>query len=409
MSKRVKVCHVTTLTRRGGVETMLLDLLGAEHSPDVEHMAMVTSSSAELFAELKQTGVAVFQPGKKMRYDPRAIYRMAEWLQQNKVDIVHSYNFPVNCWAGMAIALSRTPMHITGEHGTIWNTRPPMLWLEKWFSRRADLIIANSRASKLMLNIRHGLSFQKIRVVENGIPAPPLSPSSEIIHLRQELNIPANDLVVGTVSRLTGLKDPWTFLRAAAIVLSTMENVTFLVVGGGPLEREIRRLAVELKISPKVVFTGWRRDVPQLMKLMDIFVLTSIREPFGNVFIEAAYAGIPAIGPDVDGVSEAIVDGKTGVLIKPILPLSQHPEILNWDLPKMCLYQGKLSPPLSIDPKMLAAAISDLLKSPTTRKNMGIYAAERANRSFKIERYVQALEDIYLQLAAFDRTDEKRK
>lgn len=399
MGSKIRVCHMATITRRGGVETMLLDLLGAEHSPHVVHLAMVTSSSAELLAELKQTGVGVFQPRKSMRYDPRAIYRMAAWLEQQKVDIVHSYNFPVNCWAGMAVAMSPTRFHITGEHGTIWKTRPPMLWLEKLFSKRADLIIANSQASKQMLHIRHGLPLEKIRVVANGIPGSFLPKVSDTAQLRKEFDIPAKDLVVGSVFRLTSLKDPWTLLKAAAMVLSTMKNVTFLVVGGGPLEKEIQQYAVQLNIAHKVVFTGWRRDVPQLMQLMDIFVLSSIRETFGNVFIEAAYAGVPSIGPAVDGVSEAILDGITGVLIKPVVPLAQRPEIRNWDLPERCLYQGKLSLPLSLDPKMLAAAITELLESPVIRKNMGIHAAERAGSLFTIERYVQALEGIYLQLA----------
>jgi glycosyltransferase involved in cell wall biosynthesis len=177
----------------------------------------------------------------------------------------------------------------------------------------------------------------RIRVIYNGIePRFFADESATGLRLRRELGIPADALVIGIIARLSPEKGHDRFLRIAGDIARQRPQARFLIVGGGPLEAELRATAAALGLDHRVVFTGARRDVIALNHVLDIFALPSREEALPLAVLEAMAARRPIVASAVGGVPEVVRDGQTGFLfppdehdrfVKALLRLADHPEL----------------------------------------------------------------------------------
>lgn len=388
------VCHVSTLTRWGGVERLSVDLLLGVNQQSVRHILLTTSSAPEILKTIRNAGIVTFQPRRRFRYDPTAIFQMANWLRQQKVDIVHTYNTFANTWGGLASQIAGIPF-VAGEHGTTWNVAPPMSWLENLALKQAKKIIANSKASAQMLQLKRGIPAAKIQVVYNAIPPLPVIDKQTI---RCQFGFTPGQLLIGSVGRLDTPKHFSLLVKVAAMILQHRNDIRFLLVGGGPLETTLRHQIEKFDIADKFVMSGWRKDARSVVQILDLFVSTSIRETFGNAIIEAGLAKIPAIAPAVDGIPEAVLDGQTGVLLEPTDPVSLVPYPGASSIDQQVLINGKLQPPKAINQQVLLENILKLLDNPQQRLIYGSAAQARAQSMFTMNRYITQLENIYINV-----------
>lgn len=391
----LNTCHLATLTRWGGVERMLADLLLHTPQQQVHHTLLTTSSDPTILQSIQQQGITWYQPTGRFRYDARKFGQMSRWMRKNQIHVVHSYNAFANAWAYISTMLAGTPVLITGEHGTIWNSRPPLAWLDRLAHRRAHLVVANSQASAKLLELKYSIDPNKIRVVRNAVLD---TPTVDANHVREQLGIAQQALVVGSVGRLDTPKDYTTLIEAAAVVQKTRRDVVFVLVGGGPLEKELRAHVAAHGLQDRFLLTGQRADARTLMQAFDIFVSTSIRETFGNVFIEAGLCGNPIIAPNVDGIPEAVLNHETGILVEPTLPIRQVQAPGAAKVPKRVLRDGQLCLPKALDPQILAQTILNLLANQELRLLYGQQGKKRAQELFSIDRYIHELETIYLEV-----------
>lgn len=396
MSERVNAAHVSTMTNWGGVERLLIDMLRYVRQETIHHSVVPITTHPELLTELNTVNANVLQPHKFFRYDPLGIVDTARIAHTGSFHIVHSYNFYANLWAAVAIrmigTLASQPTFVAGERGTIWEIHPLLSPLNRWAYRVADVVIVNSRASKLMISRKCDIDVSRIRVIHNAVPQ---VPAADIARIRSAYNV-ESAYVVGSVGRLVPQKNYAALVRAAEIVLKRRSDVYFMLIGGGDLEVQLRQLVQAADIHDNFIMTGWRKNARELMQAFDIFVNTSLYEPFGNVLVEAALAGKTVIAPRIDGIPEVVLDGKTGILLDPKI---SAPEANN-DIPiPHVVIDKQLSEPRSVDPNDLADTILDLLDNQDKRKTLGEAARERAKEKFSIHRYIRDLEDVYSAVA----------
>lgn len=146
--------------------------------------------------------------------------------------------------------------------------------------------------------------------------------------IRKEFNIGDDTKLVGIVGRINPVKRHKDFLEAAVKVDESFSNLKFLVVGGTypgvkkgeGYEKEVRELVKELDLQDKVIFTGFRQDIQDIISALDLLVLPSLREAFGRVLIEALALNTPVVASDTGGIPEIIEDGETGLLVPPKRP-----------------------------------------------------------------------------------------
>jgi glycosyltransferase involved in cell wall biosynthesis len=184
---------------------------------------------------------------------------------------------------------------------------------------------------------------------------------------RAAWRIPQDAPVVGTVTRLSPQKAPLDFVRAAALVAKQAPQTWFIMVGDGPLRPAVEALAAELGITDRLVLTGLRGDVPELIAAFDIFALASLWEGLPRVLPQAMAAGLPLVVTACDGCAEAVADGVNGLLVLP----------------------G--------EPQALAQALLTLLNDPALARQMGAAGQARVEE-FSDRRMVNQIATLYTEL-----------
>lgn len=195
-------------------------------------------------------------------------------------------------------------------------------------------------------------------------------PDYNVERYRGEFKLKPEEKVIGIVGNINPLKGYEYFFPAAKLIKAAFPNIRFLVVGKR-LEtqekywRRLQALIANLEIEADLILTGSRIDIPQMMNLMDIFVLASVSEAAPAVVLEAMACAKPIVATRVGGVPELIIDGETGILVP------------------------------SKDSKAIAEAVLYLLNHPEEARRMGIKGRERAIKLFDITRCIQRHKELY--------------
>lgn len=140
----------------------------------------------------------------------------------------------------------------------------------------------------------------------------PKKEASGLLH--REFNLPEETILIGNISAFVPFKDHHTFVNAAKIIKSKKENVKFILVGKGELEDDIKAYVKELGLEHDFIFTGFRKDIPEIFPEFDVLMFTSKLEPTGGVLLEAYNCQVPIVATNYGGIPEVVEDGKTGIL-----------------------------------------------------------------------------------------------
>jgi len=269
------------------------------------------------------------------------------------------------------------------ERGNAWNIKSNKLKIYKFNSKKSSVIIVNSEASKLILKNKFRVDPSKIQIIYNGVLDNIKYPKKK---LESEIN-------VGFIGRLDTNKGVNIFIETA----KKLNNFKFNIAGIGPLEKYFRDQCVN---QNNIFFRGKIENPYEFLKNQNLLIVPSIREPYGNVIIEAGIMKVPVIAANVDGIPEIIKDGFSGVLIEPTDDLDKN-LIQNKSLPfpeVVVNSRGQLAKPKQINPSLLAKEIlvllSDYNKMDFISKNL--YSFVKINN--KGEKYFLSLEKIFKKL-----------
>lgn len=234
-----------------------------------------------------------------------------------------------------------------------------------------DRFVAISEAAELNQS-KYGRQGNEVVRIYGGVDLNRFDHCGNINEIRKQFGIPDQNKIVGYISRITEGKGHLEFIEAARMVLDEYSEITFLIVGGevggsGQLTVKLKERTTSLGMSDKVIFTGWRDDIPNILSALDIFVhYPTSPEGLGIANLEAMASGKPVIVSRTGGLPEAVVDGVTGIVLDP----------------------G--------DPGQLSRAIIRLLKDEELRKAMGERARRRAEEMFDMEKNVKKMEEVFL-------------
>jgi glycosyltransferase involved in cell wall biosynthesis len=330
MSKRV-VHLITHFALGGATETVLAICKHADRSRFEASVLCGHTDPREdtLFSEAQQAGIRTdILPGlcRSIRppLDFRVYRKLARWLAHEKPDVLHTHGSKAGILGRLAAARTGVPTIVHTVHG--WGhhdhmsplSRSAYIALERRAARVTSRIIAVAEA-----NVQKGLADgigkpEQYAVIHSGIDISKFRDAAvDRGALRTELGIPVGAPVVGTVSRLAAQKAPEDFLKVAELVHARCPGVHFVFIGGGPMQKEFQECIREQKLSGIVHDLGYRHDIPEILRVFDIFLLTSLWEGLPRVFPQAMCAALPIVATRVDGAPEAVKDGETGYLLPP--------------------------------------------------------------------------------------------
>jgi len=347
----VDVCHVITRLIVGGAqENTVLTCAGLARAG---HRCLLvtgpqTGPEGDLRGEAEQLEVPVcVVPSLVREVAPRrdlaAVLRLRRIFERSRPRIVHTHSSKAGILGRLAARWARVPVvvhtvHGWGFHGSTPPTRrAAYVAVERLVARwTARLVVVSERDRTAGLGDRIGTPGQ-YTLIRSGVDLAPFREARRHrAAIRASLGLPPTAPVIGAVTRLAAQKDPTTLVRAAGAVLRDLAGAHLVVVGDGPLRGECERLVAALGIAPRVRLTGIRRDVAALMGAFDVLALTSLWEGLPRVIPQAMAAGVPIVASAVDGVTEVIEDGRTGLLVPP-----GNPDVLAGRLRALLLEPGR--------------------------------------------------------------------
>lgn len=334
---------------------------------------VICPSSGTLVDALKSIDIEVkiieIKPLKRFHLFPffSSIVKLSKLIKEERIDIVHSNAVcSRESFAGaIAAKIAKVPFLY---HARVVDSAG---WIEKILVKLSTVIVAISDAVG-----RRFHSFrdrQRLIKIYNGIDMEEFNPGISQEEMRRGFGLDSDTVVIGTAGLVIPLKGLQYFLKAAAEIVKRYPSVKFLVVGE-TLEgfeghkRELEDLADSLMINKKVIFAGFRRDFPRILAGIDIFVLSSIKEGFGRVLVEAMAMEKPVVATWVGGIPEVVENGVTGILVPPK------------------------------DPEAITKAIVDLIRDKDRAKGMGLAGRKRAKELFNIDTNVQKTTELYARL-----------
>jgi L-malate glycosyltransferase len=293
--------------------------------------------------------------------------RFAQYIRKNRIQIVHSYGFYSNVFAVPAARLAGAAIVVASIRDTGDVLTPAQRRVQRIICKAADCVLVNAEAIREAL-VKEGYAPCKIVVIRNGIMMSKFGKRQRGGLLRQELGLPPFAPLVMVSSRLNQMKGIQYFLDAAVILAERFPEARFLVVGDGESRGELEEYAGRLGLGRRVVFTGFRSDVPALLAEAEVSVLPSLSEGLSNALLESMAAGVPVVATRVGGNSEVVEDGLTGLLVP------------------------------ARDSAELAGATGRLLENKILATSFGQAGMRRVTELFSMERSVRQTEHLYERL-----------
>jgi len=318
---RINVLYIIWSLGLGGAEQVVINLARGMDKEKFKVMVCCLNDKGVFAEELEKEGIEVIALNKKGKFDVSVVFKLVNIMRKYKVDIVHTHLWGANLWGRLAAKLAGIKVIAATEHNVdVWK---PWYYFEidRLLQHLTDKIIVVSEKVKEFY-VKRGISEDKIEVVYNGISLS--SPSLPSYHLpggteenvKVEFGIRPEDKVLAVIGRLVEQKGH-RYLFEALHLLDGRYKLKVLVVGDGPQREQLVSMARQLGMEDKVVFTGLRKDVNDILPAVDMLVMPSLREGLPMVLLEAMAAGVPVVATKVGGVPEIIEDGKNGLIVEP--------------------------------------------------------------------------------------------
>jgi glycosyltransferase involved in cell wall biosynthesis len=316
--------------------------------------------------EARAGGLRVFELARSSRRSLQPWRRLARFLRDERIDVLHSHKFGSNVWGSLVARAASVPVFVAHEHSWSYEGDPLRIFLDRHLvGPRAQAVIAVSALDRQRMIERERLPAARVVLQPNGIaPVPPVDAG----RLRVELGCGPETPIVGFVGRLSPEKRVDLLLEAFARLEVGSTAPLCAIVGSGPDEAHVRLLTTQLGIADRVRFLGHRDDALELVAGFDVAVLPSDREGCPLAVLEYMALGRAIVATRVGGVPDLVADGAQALLVD----------------------RG--------DSVQLAQAIDRLLADDGLRAALGASARDVQQADFDLDAVVRRIEQLYERL-----------
>lgn len=254
-------------------------------------------------------------------FAPRTTLHIRRWIIENHVQAIFLHHMK-DIWL-VTPALAGLPhIKLFGFARMFFKNVNKKDFLHSYLYGRLDKMIALSRIQQSYLARCLPVPDSKFTVIPNGVDIERFRPRKRREDIRADWGVRPEHQLFGLIGRLDRQKGSLEFVEAAAQVLAKHPHARFVLVGGntigeGDFDRLVRHRLEALRLGGRVILTDFRKDIPDVMNALDVFVMPSYEENFANVLLEALASGLPTIGTDAGGTPEILDSGRTGLLCQP--------------------------------------------------------------------------------------------
>lgn len=363
------IVHLTFDMRIGGAEQVIMNLV--EYTDPEQFYVQVLCLDPHIGPfgrQMQEHGFAVAALDRRPGFDLSLIKKIRHFFLSRKINVAHCHQYTPFVYGVFAAIGTHTRIIFT-EHGRFHpdSRKPKRIIVNPLLSLFIKHITAISKATRQALIDYENFSGKKIRVIYNGIDdkrfAGPLNPVRS--DLKNQLHIPENAWILGSVARLDSIKNQPMMLKAFKKIHTTLPETYLLIIGDGPERGKLEQLARELGVESRVIFTGFKEETHLYYKIMDLFLLTSFSEGTAMTLLEAMASSVPCIATNVGGNPEIVVHNETGALI----PDNDH--------------------------DALAETVLSLLQDQQEIHRLGKQGRARFEKRFTVQKMVKAYQQLY--------------
>jgi len=331
----------------------------------------------EALREFQDLQVPLHYVPKTKRVDCSVMQKLARIIESESIDVVNAQHFmpAIYAYYGCHVAAKKALVFTAHSRWEIEAT--PLKWRVAggYLLRRigASVGVAPDVSSAIQ-SIFKTKASQTV-TIENGVDIDLFAREKDVRGLRSSLGLADGDIVIGIVANLKKVKNHLFLLQAFAKVAEEYENVKLLVIGRGfagesdSTESDLRLFVENHRLAERVLFLGYRTDIPELLQTMDVFCLASLREGLPIGLIEAMAASLPVVGMNVEGIRDVITPNEDGILV---------------DLG---------------DVTALKNALIGLIRDERWRDKLGRAGHRKAAQKYSLQRCVREYERLFLSLA----------
>ena len=370
---KTRILYVIDGIEFGGGERVFAQIING--LPEDRYEAFLATAPNDAFQKAITVKKCSFFPVDfSNRYNAANLLKLIRIIKDHRIDIVHGQGARAEFYARLAVELSgrkkyvsTVAMPVEGYDVGPWKRR-----LYGVFDRFSEcfvdrFLVVSSVLADAMIH-GHAIPKEKVVKIYNGIETDYYKPHDQEVgrrRVRQEYSVNDSEILIGSLGRLVWQKGFEYFIHAMPILIRDIPEAKFFIVGEGPLRQELEGQARSLGIQDRLVFTGHRNDIRDMMAAMDVVVIPSLLEGFPMITLEAMAMEKAIVTTSIDGIMEQITDGREGLLIAP------------------------KSPPA------LAQAVKRLVDDPDYARSLGINARAKVIRDFSIRKMITKTVRVY--------------
>ncbi|MBE2180916.1 MAG: glycosyltransferase family 4 protein [Chthoniobacterales bacterium] len=357
---RIGILHTESSRNLGGQELRILLEMEMLTSRGYDSVLAAREGSA-ILDEAEHRSLPSCSLPLRSEFDPASIVRIARTIRSHKIDIVNAHGSK-DAWNAAIVARALGRKVVRSRHIGNPIRRNPLSRLI--YGPLCDRVMVTSRAIARGM-VERGVDPRRIESIPTGVDIAKFSNAAASGELRRSLGLAAHTPLVGMVSILRGDKGPQFFVRAALRLITQGCMATFVIVGDGDMRDRLTGMASSAP-PQRIHFTGYRRDIPQLLKEFDVSVVPSkSTEGIPQALLQAFAAGVPVVAADVGGVNEAAINNLTA----------------------RCFPVG--------DEVALAGAIDELLANPSSARTLADRAFDLVARHYSLPVMLDRIDALY--------------
>lgn len=302
-----------------GAERVILELAQGLHetrfTPIIGVIANKSGGHREMAKASQELQFQTETFDSALPFDWKTVVQIRNYIRNNDIHIVHTHGYKANFYGLMATRFTQVPTIATCHPWTEtdYSVKARLYtFLDKRWLKKMHRIIAISEEVRQKLPMR-----ESVAVIPNGIDLSRFNGRHQDDMLRQQLGFSSSDIIIGTIGRLVPEKGYRYLLDSMHELCKTHHNIALIIVGDGPLVHQLKQQVKERKLESRVSFLGIRNDTPELLAIMDIFVMPSLSEGLPMALLEAMAAGKPVVATAVGAIPQIIRDGDSGMLVPP--------------------------------------------------------------------------------------------
>lgn len=372
-ANKIRVGFVMHVMQVAGAEVLVTQII-EQLSDRIEATVFCLDALGELGQKLLDAGIPVIVLNRKPGLDRDVAKRLAKEVKSRRIEVLHAHQYTPFFYSALTRILHRSKTKILfTEHGRHY---PDIVSTKRRLANRlvlqryADVSTACCDFSAKALRKVEG--FPKAITLPNGVDLrnlPKRGSQAETDQLREKLGMQTGIPYAACIARFHPVKDHETLIRAWHLVNNSLPSAKLLLVGDGECRETCEALCRELDLEDSIEFWGIRQDVPEILRAIDVFALTSVSEAASLTLLEAMASGCPAVLTDVGGNAEHVTHAVEGLLAQ------------------------------RSDSQAIGKRLLELLSSSDKREKMGASARERVERDFNLTRVIEQYGDHFQQLS----------